>query len=227
MPSLWDFTEVDQEDAGRAARLRGSPPWAELIRKVCHALRAALLGSNVMFSFEESCQDDQHLRAIIQFPLGCQLFDWLFNGREGYRAQFRTGHQNGLVQNAVLISEFRAELTRHTRAEIIARRLSCDFKDKGPMAGSIGQIVSSLDPHLSKVWVCDNLIGNDRELHDLFVSRTGPKLTFSDSDPWVSLYSEDGAGWLDVKGAFVGPNGVYQRKSPEERAANLEVHGSA
>lgn len=94
------------------------------------------------------------------------------------------------------------------------------------MRCDIDLIVASLDPLLSKVWFCEKRIG-DGEIQELFVSRTGPKLVFADSDPWSSLYAEDADGWIDVKGAFMSPRGGYQPKSPEERAANLQQRGSA
>ena len=130
MPSLWDFDEVERDDADRATQLRRSPRWPELIRLVCDALRTALRAGNARFGFDESSSDSRDLRANIQFPIGRQLFDWLFNGRTGYRAQFRIGCENGHVENARLVSELRAELSLSVSRQITARRLSYDFKDK-------------------------------------------------------------------------------------------------
>ena len=75
MPSLWDFDEVEWDDADRATQLRRSPRWPELIRLVCDALRTALRAGNARFGFDESSSDSRDLRANIQFPIGRQLFD--------------------------------------------------------------------------------------------------------------------------------------------------------
>jgi hypothetical protein len=227
MASIWELDEVERADPDRAACLRRSPPWLELIRQVREELRVTLGAGNVRFGFDESSRDAQDLRAIVQFPVGRQLFDWFFNGQAGYRAQFRIGRENGRRQNALLISELGAELGLSAPRQISARRLSYDFKVKESIVCAIDQLIASLDPKLSKVWICEQLIGEAGEIRELFVSRTGPRLTFSDSEPWSSLYPEDAAGWLDVKGAFIGRSGPYQLKTPEQRAANLEARGSA
>ena len=224
---LWELDQVERSDAERAAQLRTSPPWPQLIHQVRHALRVALASGDARFAFDQSSRDKQDLRAILQFPVGCVLFDRLFNGHEGYRAQFRAGRENGLAQNAKLISELCAELNRSAPSVLTGRLLSHDFKDKGPVVCNVDEFVASMDPHLSKIWVCEQLIGKEGGIQELLVSRSGPKLIFTGSEPWSSLFPEDSAGWLDVKGAFVSPAGKYQLKSPQERAAGLEKRGSA
>jgi len=227
MSSLWTFEEFDRNEPERAAHLRASPPWPQLVQEIRQALRASLESENVRFGFDESSRGIGDLRATVQFPIGCTLFDQLFNGRTGYRAQFRIGSENGLLQNAHIISELSAALSLCASREIVAHRLTSEFTYKESMVCTINQVTASLDPELSKVWACEKLIGRAGEVQDLFVSRTGPKLLLVDSDPWSSLYPENDAGWLDVKGAFMSPIGLYQLKPPALRAANLEKRGSA
>jgi hypothetical protein len=167
------------------------------------------------------------LRAVVQFPLGRDLFDWLFNGQSGYRAQFRIGAENGLIQNSRLISSLSAQLSLSGLHEITASRLTSAFEYKEPFVCTIDRVIASLDPKLSKVWACERLINPVGGVQNLFISRTGPRLTLVDCQPWSSFYPEDAPGWLDMKGAFIGSAGVYQIKSPEERAATLECRGSA
>jgi len=126
------------------------------------------------------------------------------------------------------VSELCAELSRSAPRQITARLLTHDFKDKGPTVCTIDDVVASMDPQTSKIWVCEQLIGNSGEIQGLFVSRTGPELIFVESQPWSSFFPEDAAGWLDFKGAFVSSTGRrYQLKSPHVRAADLEERGSA
>jgi hypothetical protein len=227
LPALWSFAEMDRQEPERAARLRNAPPWSELTQRVCDALRDAILAGHVRYGFDESSRDSGELRAVVQFPIGRELFDYFFNGHTGYRAQFRIGRENGTAQNAVLVSKLASELSRFVTGPLSARRLSHEFSDMGPLTAAADELALSLEPHLSKVWLCDKLIGKGDGVQPLFVSRSGPELTFPDSDPWKSLYAEDADGWLDMKGAFVGHAGQYQLKSPNERAANLEKRGSA
>ncbi|SER84600.1 hypothetical protein SAMN04244573_04439 [Azotobacter beijerinckii] len=228
MPSLWTLDEFDAHDSERALRLRHAPSWSELVGAVREALHAAIESENVRFGVDESGRDSRDLRGVVQFPLGTLLFDWIFNSTTGYRAQFRIGRANGLAMNAQLIGEVTAELGRFATTDEVIHRYTSEFTYKESTQGKVSRVAATLDPKLSKVWVCEKLIGNTGQIENLFVSRTGPKLVMPDTDPWSSLYPEDADGWLDVKGAFVPPTGQpYQLKSPEERAAKLEERGSA
>ena len=93
MPSLWTFAEFDKHDSQRALHLRSAPCWSELITAVRGALGKAIETKNARFGFDESGRDARDLRGVVQFPVGTLLFDWLFNGTTGYRAQFRMGRR--------------------------------------------------------------------------------------------------------------------------------------
>ncbi len=228
MPSLWTLDEFDVHDSKRALHLRYAPSWPELVGAVRGALRTAIETEAARFGVDESGRDSRDLRGVIQFPLGTSLFDWFFNGTTGYRAQFRIGGANGLAMNAQLIGELAAELGRFATTDVVIHRFTSEFTYKESTPGKVSRVAATLDPKLSKVWVCEKLIDNTGQVENLFVSRTGPKLLIPDTDPWFSFYPEDADGWLDVKGAFVSSMGQsYQRKSPEERAAKLEERGSA
>lgn len=130
--------------------------------------------------------------------------------------------------NAQLISQLAAELEHVVATDVVIHRYTTEFTYKESTLEKIGRVAATLDPKLSKVWVCEKRIGSVGQIENLFVSRTGPKLLFSATDPWSSLYPEDAEGWLDVKGAFFSPSGRrYQLKSPEERAEKLEERGTA
>jgi hypothetical protein len=225
--ALWTFDEFERDDSDRAAILRGCPPWSNLIQQTCLALRVALTQKDARFGLDQSSRDAQDLRANIQFPLGLALFDRLFNGLHGYRAQFRVGRENGLRENERLISELCAELLRSAPHQISARLLTCDFRDIGEVVIARDKFLVSLEAKSSKIWVCEQLIKPEGGVQRLFVSRTGPKLILNDAGQWSSLFPEDAEGWLDLKGAFMSPAGTYQIKSPLERASKLEERGSA
>lgn len=228
MSILWTLGEFDAHDPERAQHLRQAPPWQELVGSVRDALRVALESNSARFGLDESGRDSDDLRGVVQFQLDKPLFDWFFNATSGYRAQFRIGSANGLAMNAHLICELASELTRFADADIALHRYTCEFTYKESTPDKVCRVATTLDPRLSKVWVCEKLIGRTGQIEQLFVSRTGPKLRLSETDSWSSLYPEDACGWLDVKGAFVPSVGrPYQLKSPEARASTLEERGSA
>lgn len=228
MPSIWILDEFDAADPERASHLRRAPPWQEQVELVCEALRMAMETQNVRFGIDESGRDFRDVRGVVQFPLGRCLFDWFFNSTTGYRAQFRIGRANGLAMNAGLIGELARELEHFSTIDVVIHRYTSEFTYKESIQGKVSRIAATLDPNLSKAWVCEKLIGMTGQIESLFVSRTGPKLLVPNTDPWSSLYAEDADGWLDVKGAFVPPTGQpYQLKAPEARAATLEERGSA
>lgn len=228
VPTLWTLDEFDIQDPERALHLRHAPPWQDLVGFVRKALRVAVESNVGRFGLEESGRDSRDLRGVIQFQLGKLLFDWLFNGTTGYRAQFRIGRAHGLAMNAQLIGELASELALFATTNIVVHRYTSEFTYKQSTLGKVSRVAATLDPGLSKVWVCEKLIGNTGQIKQLFVSHTGPKLLMPETDPWSSLYPEEADGWLDVKGAFVPPTGLpYQLKSPEARAATLEERGSA
>ncbi|MBU1360911.1 MAG: hypothetical protein KKC79_09330 [Gammaproteobacteria bacterium] len=165
---------------------------------------------------------------MVQFQLEKSLFDWFFNATTGYRAQFRIGRANGLAMNAHLICELASELAHFADADIALHRYTSEFAYKESTQDKVCRVATTLDPRLSKVWVCEKLIGRTGQIEQLFVSRTGPKLNMPETVSWSSLYPEDAYGWLEVKGAFVPSTGrPYQLKSPKARAATLQDRGSA
>jgi hypothetical protein len=227
MASMWTLDDFASQDPTRSELLRHASTWSSVVVGVRRALGDALAANKVRFGMDESSRDKRELRGVFQFPIGRSLFDIFFNAQTGYRAQFRIGQGNGLEKNTGLIRELREELERIAEAPIVVHRFDADFKYKASHKGTIGDVARTLDLALSKVWVCEKLIGHSGGIEELFVSRTGPKLVFADSDSWSSLYPEEGDGWLDVKGAFLGVGGPYQLKSPEFRASGLEDRGAA
>jgi hypothetical protein len=192
------------------------------------ALHASLSNGAARFGFDESGRNRIDLRAVVQFPVGEKLFDWFFNARTGYRAQFRSGCENGSAENARLVTILRGEVEGCMQGQVLARRLSSSFDDLGPMAATVQDVLVSLDPALSKLWFCEGLIGLDGGVKDLHVFRTGPKLVFDNRrEPWSSLYADESNAWVDLKGAFVGDGGIYQLKDPAIRAQGLQARGTA
>jgi len=176
---------------------------------------------------EQSKSDPAHLRVVLQFHVGSELSDLFFNARTGYRAQFRIDWRMGLQYNADLIDAFRNQIVSLPRSELSARLLTSEFEDCGPHNISWAEVLDSLDRYLSKVWFCARLIGGDGQVTQLPSGVTGPRLRLDDGTTWVALSRDDADAWLDVKGGFVGSDGLYQPKDPIDRAKRLEATGEA
>jgi hypothetical protein len=125
VPNLWTI-EDDALEPDRSHHLRHAPGWDTLVQAVRASLRTAIESNNARFWVEESGRDSRDLRYVVQFPLGTLLFNWLFNGTTGYRAQFRIGRENGLAKNAQLISEVTAELERFATTEVVIPKYTSD-----------------------------------------------------------------------------------------------------
>ena len=225
---LWHYDKIELTEPDRATRLRDAPEWPDLMAMTCHALGASLAYCAARFGFDESGTNPNDLRAVIQFPVGEQLFDWFFNSRTGYRAQFRRGAEYGTRQNALLTAMVRREMEASRLFPVAARRLTSTFDDHGPMMASAQDFLASLDPPLSKVWFCGRLVRVAGGVEDLTVSSSTADLAFrSDCEPWRSIYADEANAWLDVKGAFVSASGLYQLKDPALRAQALHCRGTA
>lgn len=167
------------------------------------------------------------LRVVLQFYVGETLSDFFFNARTGYRAQFRTDWRTGLGYNDSIIDGIRNEVVLLPSSELCARRLTPEFEDCGQLTVTWPHVLASLDRYLSKVWFCARLIGSGGHVTQLPSGVTGPCLRLDDQTTWRALSRADSDAWLDVKGAFVGPNGLYQPKDPIERAKRLHATGEA
>lgn len=226
-PILWRFEKIEAVDVHRAEALQVAPSRIDIVKMVASALRTAVSNGDVRIGCDESGANPRHLRAIIQFHVGRQLFDWFFNAHTGYRAQFRHRWEDGHAYNAELVYRLRDELKSVEQKEITVRRLNALFEDCGTLRSHGNRILDSLDPELSKVWFCKKLIRPEGGISILRVDLSGPRLTFNDYDSWGAPYAQESDAWLDLKGAFLGGTGLYQIKDPIRRAKDLQYSGSA
>jgi hypothetical protein len=192
-------------------------------------------------------------RITIQFKVEVELYDWCFNGRTGYRAQFWISPDTGMAFNTELVRAFGGLLDRRLPEHVEARRIEATFtggvsreeEDVGGMPTTRDFVHHSLEPNPSKLWICERLIRRDPgKLCDIGfptlsdAAKRGPKLCVP---RWASAINsktgEPGEGlrapypspehaWLDLKGGFVRRDGtVWQIKDQAERARALHNSG--
>jgi hypothetical protein len=203
---------------------------AKQIAMLVGQLHSALgtLGSAVLvWELEENSRSVG--RAAIQAHVDHDFFEQFFNSSDGYRAMFRRGRRIGCAVNAALI-DLVASVLRHNLPESVASML---VEKTGDTLRVVGRkaierrvFLRSLDPSLAKIWFAT------AEL-----SFEGPRqLSFGVGDAtidvgleyrWKKIEQDPGNCIIEIKGAFVGPSGLYQKKDPEERAAGLSTTGGA
>lgn len=85
----------------RAARLHA--PSNELIPQVSEQALQAATAEGICLCWEEAVEKPSYWRANIKIPIKEVLFDQLFNGRSGYRAQYYLSVEDGENFNRTLI----------------------------------------------------------------------------------------------------------------------------
>jgi hypothetical protein len=223
---MWDLREIAADDSMRASILEAAPPSTELARTITDVFTSALEVHSVRVALEEARSNTSDARVVLQFQVGTKLFDCFFNSRTGYRAVFRGGWESGLVYNQSIIESLRKHLAVLSASTLTARRVNGNFEDCGAITVTIHEVVRSLDPQLSKIWFCSQLL-DDGHVAQLPLGLTGPRIRVADDASWAAPHRDDPSAWLEVKGAFVSPAGLYQPKDPVRRAKRLQQEGDA
>ena len=223
---MWDLSEIVDADPERGARLLQAPSASNLRGLLLGALRRTLILGTTRFGAEQSSSNAQELRAVIQFWVGSALFDLFFNCPNGYRAQYRTDPEMGMVFNEAIIVETRQLLLEMLPPVLTVRVLTPRFGDAGHLNVATREWARSLEPALSKIWMCGLLIQTDgSQPTSLPVGIDGARINVGSPCSWMSVSRTDADAWLDIKGAFVGRGTFYQANDPVERAQRLHTHG--
>ena len=233
----WGLREIEQESQGRASRLAEAGSPEALIDALDNALSEALL-RDLRIGFDGIDNNLASPRITIQFPVSSCLYDWFFNSRTGYRAQYWISADTGHKFNVSILSRLRATIERQLRSSNVDGReiwvvQHNDHRkdvDKGPRTESKSTVLQSLSPGLAKIWICERLIQNNGE--------PPRQMPFGSMDPKLQIarwrgsglfapFPEEGSAWLDVKGGYVSANGQVSQpnKSPEFRSQSINTTG--
>jgi hypothetical protein len=223
---MWDLEEIAADDSMRASILEAAPPSTELARTLIDVFTSALRVNSVRVGREEARSNTSDARFVLQFHVGSKLFDCFFNSRTGYRAVFRGAWESGLVYNHSIVESLRKHVAVLSAPTLTVRRVNGNFEDCGAITVTIREVVRSLDPELSKIWFCSQLL-DDGQVTQLPLGLTGPRIRVADGVFWAAPYRDDPSAWLEVKGAFASPAGLYQPKDPVRRAKRLQQEGDA
>lgn len=224
---LWSFAEIASVEPARAAALEMAPSTQALLTSIVAKFAEAVPAGTLRVGMQQAESAPEDLRVVLQFHIGEVLSDFFFNAKTGYRAQFREDWRGGLKFNGRLIDGIRNVIGSMQNPEVCARKLTPDFEDCGQLTVSWERVLVSLDRTLSKVWFCARLMNGAGQVIRLPTGVTGPRLRLDDHISWVALSRDESDSWLDVKGAFKGPAGLYQPKNPIARAKRLHATGEA
>jgi hypothetical protein len=225
-PASWLFDEISITQPTRAAELENAGPPAALVGAIGVSFEKALKCKGIRWGLEESGSTPKDYRAVVQFNVGTSTFDWFFNARSGYRAHFRLRPDSGLEFNQQILQALTTTMNLNLHDVIIGRRLSADFNDEGEVSIQKRFLMTSLAPHISKIWFSTRLIGESGVMQNLSVALTGPKILLNGAESWAAPFPVDDHAWIEMKGAFVGKEGLYPSKDPKVRAQQLHKTGA-
>ena len=227
----WSFQKIHECEPCRAVRLESCRPPNELINALVQSI-ITIKNDDLRIGV-----DSKGCRAIVQFRVTPTLYDWFYNGRTGYRAQFWISPDTGMKFNNRSLTAVVKALTERLAEAIPVRRIS--VRDDGASC-DVGEIIAypreellrSLTPKSSKIWIGEQLIQTSMGLMKdvLTLLPKAEKLC-------VRGWPAEGEGlraplpcpeycWLDVKGRFLSAKGEPdQIKSQRERAQKIHECG--
>jgi hypothetical protein len=223
----WSFDDIRETEPARAGKLEAAGSPDELVAVLTAELRKACREPDRRLSplgwERRNDAPDQH-RAVVQFRVERDVYDWFFNARTGYRAHYRASPEAGIAFNGEIVEALRDVLAEHLPPTVRTVEIDIGMQRLGGARVPSVQFLHTLDPKLSKVWWGVTPVGGGDERAP---GVTGPKLRVGGGKWWRAFLMEPD-GWLDLKGAFANGDGrLDQPKSPMDRARKLHTDGEA
>jgi hypothetical protein len=241
----WSFDEIREVCAARADRLEHAGSSDDLMAELAVAAVEGLKNDTIRFGIDSINSEFRAVRVTIQYQVSPDLFDWFFNGRTGYRAQFWVSPDVGLHFNSNALKLLLKDWGAFVDGAVSARMIRVDpedhhEKDVGPYSIAERLMKQSLHPDFSKFWICERLIqpsgGDPKCVGGIIDACSRPKLVIP---RWANAtpkkgdkgegcrapYPEREGAWIDLKGGFVEDGELQQIKPPLERALSLNACG--
>jgi hypothetical protein len=99
-----DWRLAETVGASRRVRLlEEAPPLEKLIADLTDAALAEARAGTLYVHWIQACDKPGFFRLEAAFRVSVELFDWLFNGRTGYRAAYWLSAQHGMLFNAAAL----------------------------------------------------------------------------------------------------------------------------
>ena len=136
----------------RVQRLLNVPEPETLLEHVQATSVAAARAGQVFLKWQKADDAPEYFRLVAQIPVGEVIFDQVFNGRSGYRAQYYLSPEEGVIFNRQLVRNFEPTV-----------RLAFEQQ---PLTVKVDFVVESLFAPHSKIWIFNELDAFDSALED-------------------------------------------------------------
>lgn len=245
----WSFENIRSTDSERADRLEMAASSDHLVLALAEAAAHAAERGGLRLAMDSRKNEFTECRSIIQFPIHRDVFDWFYNARSGYRAQYWIGADEGTEFNTAIIRAILSSIGSHLGDLLTVRKIEL-LPGQGRQECDLGELkltkerfLRSLDPAISKIWMCERRYSNygKQPEHigdfELAVAERGPKLHVPRWDrpnpdfgtPGEGLrapYPTEENSWLDLKGGFLAADGTLgQEKRSKVRGQQLHEFG--
>ena len=223
-----------------------------LLASLAAALDLAIDQAKFRIAVDSKENSFVELRAITQFHVPPELYDWFFNSRAGYRARFWISPEDGTSFNEEIAQALAGVLSRRLPTTVPVRCIEVELQGASRVETDVGArtiprdvLLRSLTPGASKIWIGERLYGGEAgTITDIGfatlseAARSPAKLCIP---RWAEAAhpttKEKGEGlrapfpspensWLDLKGGFLNAEGMPgQIKPQDERAKHIHLYG--
>ena len=241
----WSFEKIRAVDDTRAARLESCGPPEDLLASLEDALDQAIDGGGLRTAVDSKNNAFIERRTIMQFRLSPHLYDWYFNARTGYRAQYWIGPEAGTAFNKQIAKVLAEVLTHHLPTTVTVRKIDVNVEgdsreenDVGAMEISRDEFLASLAPDASKIWIGERLYSPEggkvtqigvatlldaaRSEAKLCVPRWADAINPKSGCKGEGLRApcpDHQYSWLDLKGGFLDFDGNPGQIKPQDQWA--------
>ena len=221
--STWDIAPTEDDAVGIAAA-------ASEIMALASGFRAALdRVDRIEPIWELSEQLPTVGRSVIQVRVTPEFFADFFNSASGYRGMFRRGPRTGSATNAALV-----DVHRSTLSTVLADTVDACLVRGGTQLELMGRtaiprstFLRSFDPSLAKLWYCTAEVSASDGIRFLPFGIESGAIDVGLTEKWAAIRQGKIDCFIEAKGAFIAPYGLFQFKDPEVRAQELSVKGQA
>lgn len=248
LASDWGFDNIRAADGKRAGHLEHASPSSALVAATADALTTAIKRRDVRIGVDSKDNLFKACRTIVQFPVDRDLYDWFFNARTGYRAQFWSSTGDGIAFNAAISSALAAQFLDRLSFPVPARKIvtiktngAREDRDAGSIALDHDLASKSLGCAVAKVWICERLMSAEGVITNIFApvlaaaAREGKLIiprwvegagNHCTGEGLLAPYPDPEYAWLDLKGSFIAGDGSADQIKPDSvRAKALHECG--
>lgn len=235
----WGFENIRAVDKMRAERLEHAGSPHALAEVLARELRKAMECREVRFATDSKRNEFKEWRAIVQFRVKPENYDWFFNARTGYRAQFYRSPAKGIDFNKIVVGSLSKVLSQCLPEAVRARQVDVNPSapiDMGTITVTRDVIINSLAPTVAKIWIVEQRYDDEKPCNVGLVvlsdaARYLPKLsvplwakaknstTGEIGEGLRALFPSTDMSWLDLKGGFLDAEGNYSQIKPQEKRA--------